>query len=210
MPIVRGTLASAVLVLAAACGGGDGGVVNPPPEVTLGSIVPSVTTISVAAGQRQTIAVTARDASNGIITSASGYSFSSSAPAVAVVSTSGQVTGVSAGSATVTVSLTLVGVTKTASVAVTVTGTLPASVTVAAGAASNDFQPDFVAVARTGTVTWTFGGRAHNAEFSGTAGAPANIPVTTNASLARTFGTSGTFSYTCTLHPNMNGTVLVP
>ena len=210
MRVASATFACAALVLAGACSSDNGGGVTPPPATTLGSIVPSVTTINVTAGQRQTITVTARDANNGTIAGASGYTFTSSAPSVAAVSNSGQVTGVGAGSATVTVSLTLTGVTKTATVAVTVTGTLPTTATVAAGAASNDFQPDFVALARAGTVTWTFGARTHNVEFGGTAGAPTNIPNTTSASLARTFNSSGTFSYTCTLHANMNGTVLVP
>jgi plastocyanin len=130
---------------------------------------------------------------------------------VAVVSTAGQVTGLSAGTATITVSLTLGSVTKTATVAVQVTGQLPTSATVAAGANTNDFTPNLVAIARGGTVTWTFGALQHTVEFASVAGAPANIgPSSPGASVGRTFGTGGTFGYVCTLHANQTGTVIVP
>ena len=210
MRVARVVWAFGLLLFSIGCGGGDKAVTPPPVTVTLGSIVPSVTTLNLTAGQSQTITATARDANNGTIASATGYTFSSSSAAVAVVSSAGRVTGIGAGSATVTVSLTFNGVSKSATVAVTVTGTLPTTATVAAGAASNDFTPSFVAIARTGTVTWTFGALAHNVEFGGTAGAPANVPNTTNASVARTFANSGNFNYTCTLHANQNGTILVP
>ncbi|MGQ0648798.1 MAG: cupredoxin domain-containing protein [Gemmatimonadaceae bacterium] len=211
MRLVRIGVALASAAFLAACGGGSNGGTNPPPvTATLGSIVPSTTTMSLNAGQRQTISMQARDVNNQLIASASGYTFSSSASAVAVVSTNGAVTAVSAGAATITVSLTLSGVTKTATVAVTVTGMLPLTATVAAGATTQTFEPDFVAVGRGGSVTWTFGGLAHNVEFGGTPGAPAGIGNSTNTSVGRTFNTSGTFAYTCTLHANMNGTVLVP
>lgn len=196
------------MVATSACGGGGDGPVTPP-TTTLGSIVPSVTTLSLNAGQSQTITTTARDVNNQTI-SASGYTYTSSAPAIAVVSTNGSVLGLSAGSATITVSLTLNGVTKIATVAVTVSGTLPNAATVAAGSNTDDFTPNFVAIARGGTVTWTFGGRQHNVEFGNTAGAPTNIPNSSNTTVARTFANSGTFNYTCTLHANQNGTVLVP
>lgn len=207
---LRANAALALVAMVAACGGGGGGgPTQPPITATLGSIVPSVTTLNLTAGQRRTITVEARDPNNQLISGASGFGFSSSAPAVAPVSSSGEVTALSAGSATITVSLTLNGITRTATVAVTVTGSLPLAATVAAGAASNDFQPGTVAIARGGTVTWTFGALAHNVEFGNTTGAPAGIPASTNTSVSRTFGTAGTFAYTCTLHANMNGSVLV-
>lgn len=210
MHLFRRTLASASLVAAAACGGGgDGGTNPPPPATTLGSIVPSTTALALAAGQSQAISVTARDVNNATIT-ASGYTFSSSASSVATVSTAGRVLGLTAGTATVTVSLTLNGVTKTATVAVTVTGALPNQATVAAGANTNDFTPDLVAIARGGTVTWTFGATIHNVEFGSTSGAPQGIPNSQNTQASRTFANAGNFAYTCTLHSGQNGTVIVP
>jgi plastocyanin len=84
----------------------------------------------------------------------------------------------------------------------------PASANVVAGETTNTFAPSSVNVARNGTVTWTFGYLQHNVTFS-SAGAPANIPNSTDTQVSRTFATAGTFNYTCTLHPGMNGTVVV-
>ena len=210
MKALRGTAAVAFAAIVAACGGGgDSGPTQPPVTATLGSIVPSSTTLNLAAGQQQTISVTAFDTNNQPISGATGFVFTSSAPAVVGLSSGGRVIGLTAGTATITVTLTLNGVSKSATVAVTVTGSLPAAATVSAGAA-NDFSPPTVAIARGGTVTWTFGAVIHNVEFGNTPGAPAGIGNSSNTSVARSFATAGTFSYTCTLHANMNGTVIVP
>jgi plastocyanin len=207
----RSSILTVAIVLGCGGGGDDGGGVTPPPTGTLGSIVASPLSISINAGQRQTITMQALNTGNEPIAGATGYSFSSGSPNIAVVSTTGVVTGLSAGQSTITVVLTLNGVTKQTTVPVTVAGTLPSTATVAAGSQTDDFQPPFVAVARGGTVTWTFGDRQHNVEFGSVQGAPANIPNSTpNTSVGRQFNTSGSFGYTCTLHANMNGTVLVP
>ncbi len=57
--------------------------------------------------------------------------------------------------------------------------------------------PDTVAVGS--TVSWQFGSVGHNVIFQ-TAGAPANISVTSNSTVSRTFPTAGTYNYTCTIH----------
>jgi plastocyanin len=91
----------------------------------------------------------------------------------------------------------------------TVTGTLGLSANVAAGA-SNDFQPQVVAIARTGSVTWSFGTVQHNVMFGSAPGAPANIPNSSpNTTVSRQFNTAGTFPYDCNLHAGMVGTVIV-
>ncbi|MGH7695152.1 MAG: cupredoxin domain-containing protein [Gemmatimonadaceae bacterium] len=204
-------LGAGLLAVAAACGGGggdDGGTTNPG-QPTLADIVPSVTSLPLTAGQSSTITVTARNTSGGTITNAGTPSFTSRSASVAEVNNQGVVFAVAAGTTTIDISLTFGGVTKTASVTVIVTGTLGATATVAAGSASNTFQPQVVGVARGGTVTWSFAALEHNVTFSGGSGAPANIPNTTNASVSRTFGTAGNFPYDCTLHAGMTGTVIV-
>jgi plastocyanin len=45
--------------------------------------------------------------------------------------------------------------------------------------------------------------------FTAATGVPADIATTANASVTRTFSTAGTFTYHCTIHPQMTGTVIV-
>ncbi|MEX1187387.1 MAG: plastocyanin/azurin family copper-binding protein [Gemmatimonadaceae bacterium] len=74
---------------------------------------------------------------------------------------------------------------------------------------SNTFSPTSVTIARSGTVTWTnTTGTAHNVSFAGS-GAPANIANHSSGSTARTFANAGTFSYQCTNHSGMTGSVTV-
>lgn len=61
-----------------------------------------------------------------------------------------------------------------------------------------------------GTITWEFGAVPHNVTFAATPGRPADIAgFNTNTSIARTFTTTGTFAYECTIHPGMRGSVVV-
>ena len=184
---------------------------NPPPSgQTLGSISLGSTSLDLAAGAQGSLSPTALDTQGATIVTATGFTYSSASSAIAAVGTNGVVTGLSAGQTTVTVSLTFGGVSKTATASVTVTGTLPTAARVVANDV-NLFDPAFVAVARGGTVTWSFLSTVHNVTFNGGTGAPGNIGDTSNSpGINRTFATAGTFSYTCTLHSGMNGTVLVP
>ena len=52
-------------------------------------------------------------------------------------------------------------------------------------------------------------GEGHDVTFDAKAGAPANIPVTLNATISRVFNTRGTFHYNCFVHPGMSGDVVV-
>lgn len=205
-----GVLGAGILILTSGCGGGGGdddGGNGPNPTQTLNEIRPSVTQLNLTAGGTATITMTALDTQGGTISNPGSYQFTSSATNVVEVSQQGAVVGVSAGTGRIDISLTRSGVTKTAQVNVTVTGTLGLSANVAAGA-SNDFQPAVVAIARTGSVTWSFGAVQHNVNFSGS-GAPANIPNSTNTTASRQFNTAGNFAYDCNLHAGMVGTVIV-
>lgn len=86
-----------------------------------------------------------------------------------------------------------------------------AAANVAIPGGSNSFQPNDVYVLPAGTVTWTNNsGTNHNVTFSGgTVGAPANVAAFTDGSVQRTFTTSGTYNYQCTLHAGMSGRVRV-
>jgi len=72
------------------------------------------------------------------------------------------------------------------------------------------FTPGSLTVAVGQTVTFSFGSLAHNVFFAAQAGAPANIEgLNSNTTVDRQFNTQGTFTYTCHIHPQMHGTVVV-
>jgi plastocyanin len=206
-----------VAFVAAGCGGGggddNGGTTGPPPPgggtQTLGSITTNVSSLNVGAGNTSTVSVTAYDVNNQVISTSFTPTFTSSAPAIAEVDGNGTVLGISSGNAVITASLSLGGVTRTATVDVSVTGELPQVAAVTASSGDFLFLPNLVAIARGGTVTWTFGGLEHNVTFASTSGAPAGIGNSYSTAVPRTFGSSGNFNYQCTIHPGMNGRVIV-
>lgn len=194
---------------AASCGGGGAGeTTTPPPVQRLGAIQLSPSTVSLAAGTTTTLTVQAIDDKGAVITSATGFAFTTSAPAVAEVSVTGSVLAVRAGVATVTASLTYNGVTKGATSTVTVSGILPDRGAIAA-TADNAFSPNSVVISRGGQVTFTFLA-THNVNFL-EAGAPQNIPTitTTNTTIDRTFNSTGDFTFSCSLHGGMTGIIRV-
>ena len=70
------------------------------------------------------------------------------------------------------------------------------------------YTPATITIAVGDSVTWAFGTVAHTVTFD-TQGAPAEIPSTTNTSVARVFPQAGTFDYHCALHRGMTGEVHV-
>lgn len=204
------TFASACVLAACGGGGGGGGTTQPPSgnTQTLSTIRLGTTTASLAAGATTGLSPTALDSKGAAISGVTGYAYTSSNPAVVEIGSGGTLLGLSAGTSTVTVSLTRDGVTATATATITVTGALPVAASVAAGT-DNTFAPGTVVVAKNATVTFAFATVTHNVTFRGTAGAPTNIGNTSSASVARAFPTAGDFSYDCSLHAGMTGTVVV-
>lgn len=198
----------------AACGGGGGSTSPAPPPSggtqTLSTIRFASNSIALTAGTATTLPVVeALDATGRVITGAAGYTYSSSATAVAESQGDGAVLAIGAGSATITASLTRDGVTATATITVNVSGSLPGSASVAAGNSDLAFTPPTVVVARNASVTFSFGALNHSVNFRATAGAPANVPVTTNGAVARSFPSAGDFNYDCGVHAGMSGKVVV-
>ena len=79
------------------------------------------------------------------------------------------------------------------------------------GDAVFSFSPASVTITRGGTVSWTASGAiAHNVTFQ-TAGSPANVGnfTVSSGTQSRQFNTAGTYSYQCTNHSGMNGSVKV-
>jgi plastocyanin len=76
--------------------------------------------------------------------------------------------------------------------------------------ASLAFDPSTLNTTVGHVVTFKFGSVGHNIYFDAATGAPADIPgVNANTSVTRTFDTAGTFTYTCHIHPYMQGKVVV-
>ena len=70
----------------------------------------------------------------------------------------------------------------------------------------NSFNPNSTRLATGGTVTWTWAGsNPHNVTFT----SGSNSTTQTGGTFMRTFATEGTFSYQCTIHSGMTGTVEV-
>ena len=76
--------------------------------------------------------------------------------------------------------------------------------------ASLAFDPSTLNTTVGHTVTFKFASVGHNIYFDAATGAPADIPgVNSNTSVTRTFATAGTYTYSCHIHPSMQGKVVV-
>jgi plastocyanin len=73
------------------------------------------------------------------------------------------------------------------------------------------FSPSFITITVGSTIRFNISGdqQGHDVTFAEVAGAPASIPVTVNAVIARTFNAKGTFPFDCRTHPGMSGSVTV-
>ncbi|MDH4347298.1 MAG: plastocyanin/azurin family copper-binding protein, partial [Gemmatimonadota bacterium] len=134
--------------------------------------------------------------------------FISSNAAVAVVSPTGRVTAVSPGVDTVTASITSGGTTHAATAVITVSAP-------AAGATVTTpnltFSPPTVTIQAGQTVTWQFSGATHNVTWlPGPVPTGGDIPdQTVGSTVQRSFPTAGVYTYECTRHNNMTGSVVV-
>lgn len=69
------------------------------------------------------------------------------------------------------------------------------------------FSPAVITVKVGATVTWT--NKDEDAHTVAITGAGVSEPLQSGDSYAHTFGQPGTYSYRCTIHPNMRGMVVV-
>ena len=75
---------------------------------------------------------------------------------------------------------------------------------------SDTFDPSSLSVSVGTVVSFVFASTGHNVTFDAVAGRPPDITGSnSNTTITRTFSTAGTFTYQCTIHSNMTGSITV-
>ncbi len=74
---------------------------------------------------------------------------------------------------------------------------------------NNYFDPASVTINAGDTVLFVWPGSTHNVYFDGTPGSPAPCTNMAIGDCYRVFAVPGTFNFTCTLHPGMDGMITV-
>jgi plastocyanin len=204
-----------------ACGGGDGGGTGP--------CTPGVATQFVKSGGDQQdwffnnalpapYSATARDANNcvvpGVVVNWApvGGSDGSVSPVQSTTNASGvAMTTHTLGSTANTQSVNATATTAGLPV-LTFTSTAAAPPTSGAVAVNNNFfSPSSIVVQTGGTVNWTWNGGPHNVTYTG---GPAPLPSGSatqgsGTNFSTTFTNVGQYTYHCTIHAGMDGTVTV-
>ncbi len=177
----------------------------------LASLAVSLQDRTIQLGQTTQVSITGRDAQgNAVALGTRTVTWTTSNPSVATVNAAGNVTGVGVGLIDVQASVADGTVPKTGSVQLIVEG-IPAPPTSAVVTmAPQDFLPFETVIKLNGTVNFVFPTLAHNVFWDRVRiGSPADINTISNMTVSRTFTTVGVFGYKCTLHPGMDGTIIV-
>ncbi len=180
----------------------------------LASVVVSLADPALLLAQTTRATVTGRDASGGPATLGTRtVTWSSSSNAIATVSATGLVTAVGIGTVNIQVSVADGATARIATAPLTITAIPGAPVTADVTMPGLTFSPFETLVKQGGTVRFVFPSLAHNViwdpRLSGQPAAPTDINTTTGVVVTRTFPNVGVFTYKCTLHPGMDGTIIV-
>jgi plastocyanin len=202
---MRASHTSLILVVFALACGGDGGGGGAPTGITpvVASITLSEPPASITVGESTQLSATALDAKGSTISNPGQFTWTSGSPLVASVDGSGKVVALAVGSTLITARVAGVQASKT--------------VVVASGGAARDtistlpqsFVPNLLTISAGSTVVFAFGGGIqHNVIFDPAAtGRPADIQITKDVNVPRTFTARGTFKFDCTVHPGMRGEI---
>ncbi len=155
--------------------------------------------------------VTGRDVLGGAVALGNRpVTWSTTTPQVASVTNAGVVRAIGVGTATVRVSVQDGPDVRTATASFTVAPIADAPSTTDVVMPGLTFSPFESVVKVGGTVRFIFPALPHNVIFTPRLpGSPADIGVLANTIVSRTFAAAGVYPYTCTLHPGMDGTIIV-
>jgi plastocyanin len=163
---------------------------------------------SLLVGDTITLRATPLDQNGVPMSGLPAASFITTNASVAAVTAGGLITAVRAGVDTITATITSAGTTHAATAVITVSAP-------AAGATVTTpnltFSPAAVTIQAGETVTWQFSGATHNVTWlPGPVPPGGDIPdQAAGSTVQRTFPTTGLYTYECTRHNNMTGTVVV-
>ena len=187
-------------------------------DVTVTSAASLLATIVVEAqdrtiqlGQLTQARVGGRDALGGTLALGTRVvTWSTSNASIATITSAGIVTGVGVGTVNLQASVADGAAPKTASVPLTVNSIPNAPITADVFMPGLLFSPTEIVVRQGGTVRFVFPPLAHNVIWDPRlAGSPSDINTISNIIVSRAFPTAGVFPFKCTLHPGMDGTVIV-
>ena len=177
----------------------------------LATIVVNAQDLTIQLGQLTQATVSGRDALGGAAALGTrAVTWTTSNPAIATINSAGVVTGVGVGTVSLQASVADGAVPKTASAQLVVTGIPNAPTSADVVMPGLIFSPTETVVKQGGTVRFVFPPLAHNVIWDPRlAGSPADINTTSSTTVSRAFATVGVFQFKCTLHPGMDGTVIV-
>jgi plastocyanin len=155
--------------------------------------------------------VTGRDLLGGTVALGTRpVTWTTSTPTLASVTAAGVVRAIGVGTATVQVAVQDGAQQRTATATLTVAPIADAPATADVFMPGLTFSPFESVIKAGGAVRFVFPALPHNVIWTPRfPGSPADIAVTSNVVVTRTFPTPGVYPYTCTLHPGMDGTIIV-
>jgi plastocyanin len=136
--------------------------------------------------------------------------WSTSTPTLASVTAAGVVRAIGVGTASLQVAVQDGSQQRTATAILTVAPIADAPATADVVMPGLTFSPFETVIRVGGGVRFVFPALPHNVIWSPRfPGSPADIGVTANVVVTRTFAAPGVYPFTCTLHPGMDGTIIV-
>lgn len=194
-----------------ACGGGD----NPSGPSTgpgvLSVVVASLDDASLELGYGTQGTAKGRDSQGADVALGNrAMTWTSSNTAIATVTNFGSVNTTGIGTVTLSVNIQNGSGTLTGSTTLNVIANSDATLSAEVAMAPQQFVPGETVVKVGGTVRFLFTPIDHNVIWNPRkVGSPADILVTTNTSVLRTFPAVGVYPFDCTIHPGMSGRVIV-